>query len=500
MSAATESLMAGGQSRLRELLGPNLRLWVVTIAVALLFSPTLKSLGQVWLESADYQHGFIVALLSIWLLVRSRSELHIAKIESNVFALLPLGCALVAWLVAYRGHSEMLQQVLFPIVLLLCVLASLGFAFTRLVAFPILYFYCAIPIWDHLVPLLQSMSTNVTEGTLGLLGVPTQVEGFNVTIPEGKFSIVEGCSGKRYFLISVALAGIAGYTQGVRGPRFALLLAASAFAALLTNWIRIVIVIYAGHLSNMQHYLVATEHLSLGYALYIPLLFFIFMLAKRLAKFSPAVEPGAVECRPYSLCRSLAPTLSMILLAAGVVAVSAPSTDAHPLLAPAPLLVDRWQGPLPVRESWQPAFAGASDELRVSYARGEQRLEFYANVYGPQEPGRELVYFSNSIVPSSEWTVIRRIETAGGLETLIARRDDVRWVFARTHVIDGRRARRSAMAQFLYGWSALWRPTPAGVIALGMPCGGDCEAAAATLIAFWSEHADALTSMIPRRL
>jgi EpsI family protein len=497
--------MADEESRSRELLGPNLRLWVLTAAVALLFSPTLRSLLEVWLDSADYQHGFIVALVSIWLLVRSRSELHVAKIEPNVFALLPLGMALVAWLVAYRGHSEMLQQVLFPIVLLLSVLASLGFTFTRLVAFPILYFYCAIPVWDHLVPLLQSMSTHVTEGTLGLLGVPTEVEGFNVTIPEGKFSIVEGCSGKRYFLISIALAAIAGYTQGVRGRRFVVLLTAAAVAALLTNWIRIVIVIYAGHLSNMQHYLIATEHLSLGYALYVPLLLFIFVLAKRWAMFSPALERATIgsadKSKPFfGLFWSLAPPLSMILLAITVMAVSVPPTDSHPLLARAPLLTDQWQGPLPAREGWQPAFSGASDELRMSYAREKQRLEIYANVYGPQVPGRELVYFSNSIVPAAEWTVIRHLETASPLETLIARRDDLRWVFASTHVVGGRRAATSAMAQLTYGWSALWEPTPAGVIALGMPCGNDCEATAATLIAFWSEHGDALTSMIPRRL
>jgi transmembrane exosortase EpsH len=48
------------------------------------------------------------------------------------------------------------------------------------------------------------------------MGVPTQVEGHHVTIPSGHFSIVEGCSGKRYLMISLAFATLAAAIEQLR--------------------------------------------------------------------------------------------------------------------------------------------------------------------------------------------------------------------------------------------------------------------------------------------
>ena len=114
------------------------------------------------------------------------------------------------------------------------------------------------------------------------MGVATQVDGHSVTIPEGTFSIVEGCSGKRYMVIGLAFATMAGVTHDVRGRGRIILLATATLAALVTNWLRVVVVIYVGHVSNMQNYLVAREHLSFGYALFIPLMAVIFLVARRL--------------------------------------------------------------------------------------------------------------------------------------------------------------------------------------------------------------------------
>jgi hypothetical protein len=55
-------------------------------------------------------------------------------------------------------------------------------------------------------------------------------------------------------------------------------------------------------------------------------------------------------------------------------------------------------------------------------------------------------------------------------------------------------------AQLLYGWSALWRPLPSGVVAVAVACKDDCDVAARTLADFWRQHAAAMAAMIPERL
>jgi exosortase/archaeosortase family protein len=124
--------------------------------------------------------------------------------------------------------------------------------------------------------------------------VPTVVESYSVTIPEGRFTIAEGCSGKRYLIVALAFAALVAAMRGLRARRAALLVAASAALALIANWLRVIVIIYAGHVSNMQHYLVAEEHITFGWLLFAPLLLGIVMVARLLDRGSkPAPATAA---------------------------------------------------------------------------------------------------------------------------------------------------------------------------------------------------------------
>lgn len=166
-----------------------------------------------------------------------------------------------------------------------------------------------------------------------------------------------------------------------------------------------------------------------------------------------------------------------------------------------PLLTSTWQGPLPPQPDWAPSYAGAQQEIRVSYLDGSRRLELYANVYGVQAQGGELIQYGNSVTPSASWTVVRTIPMAAPFEAQIATSQlNVRWVVARTYVVGGRLTASSGIAQLLYGWSALWHPAPSGILALAAACDSDCDAAAAAVSKFWNENEHALASMIPGKI
>ena len=104
-------------------------------------------------------------------------------------AALPLvAIALLVWAIAYRANSELMQQMLLPGHRDLAVYAAIGAASRAGVWLaPIAYLYFAIPLWEQLLPFLQWLTTTVAETVLGVMGVPTQVEGHHVTIPEGHF-------------------------------------------------------------------------------------------------------------------------------------------------------------------------------------------------------------------------------------------------------------------------------------------------------------------------
>lgn len=481
----------------------NAALWAVVVATTALFSHTLHALARVWIESTDYQHGWLIGLISVGLLWKAHARIAAAPFRPMWFALPALAIALLAAAIAYRANSELMQQLLFPIVVALGILAACGPASVRIVAFPIAFFYFAIPIWDQLTPVLQWMCTVVSESVLAVVGVPTHVEGFNVTIPAGRFAIVEGCSGKRYLLIALALAAFACKLQNVRGRRWIEVLAFAAACALVTNWLRIIVIIYAGHVSNMQHYLVAVEHLSLGYALYVPLLAAIVWYARRAGADAAALAPAnRQDLSAAQLMKGLTGPLTLCAAAAVVLWTTQVANAPRASLLPPPLLTGAFQGPLPPQASWQPQYHGADAEFRASYlATDGQRIEIYANVFGVQSDGRELVRFENSIAPGGSWTVVRGADAGRELDAFVATSSlNERWVMGQVYRIGATATPSAAAAQLIYGWSAMWRPVPAGVIAVAVPCKTDCDTASRTLSNFWQANVAAISAMIPEKL
>ena len=465
--------------------------------------PSWRALGKLWLASADYKHGFIVAGISIVWTLRSR------RVIDGVHArpmpgLLPLLALLLAcWVVAYRGNSEILQQALLPAILLAAVTAALGAQVGRVLALPLAFLYFVIPLWDQLLPLLQGLTTVVAEQTLDLLQVPTVVDGNDVTIPEGRFTIADACSGKRYLIVGLAFSVIAGVAQGLRRRRLVVLMAIAVLLALLVNWVRVVTIIYAGHVSNMQHYLVAKEHLTFGWLVFIPLLAGLILSARRLARYASPL-PSAPNASPVQRVATTSWIASFVLLSAPIVLIVADATRGapEPVLAQLPVTTGAWQGPLPASSQWQPRYLGTSAERRGRYSGVDGDIEVYLNVYGAQRQGHELIFFENSVTPPSEWSAAGQPSLENSAPTvLVAKRIGTgeKWVMAQTYRIGGKSTMTPAVAQLYYGIQAIWRPVPAGTLAVAARCTLDCESAALRVRAFWRDHAPVLAALIPAR-
>ncbi len=483
-------------------------LWVCALlaaSVTALWS-AVPALARIWDQGAEYEHGTaIIAIVVVWL-VTVRSRIAAASVMARPLMLPALAALLLLWLIAHRASSELMQQVLMPPVMLVAVWAALGRRVARVVLLPISYLYFAIPIWDHMVPALQSITTYVAQSVLGLLGVPLSIEGYHVTIPAGRFMIAEGCSGKRYLIVALALAVLAGAMQRLRWRRFAALIAVAVLSALVINWVRVIVIIYAGHVTQMQHHLVATEHFSFGYALFVPLLLAIVIAARRIGSTDPQpaqLEPlkGAVRSTPIV---ALVGSIALLCATAICGASNGAFADTRPALGMLPVLTGQWQGPLPARTGWNPVFAGAVAEQRAAYATDTSRIELYVNVYGEQRQGSELINDRNSVAPGAgAWSVVRKLAGSWQSPTSFIAEDAAkrRWVIAYIYSLGGERVTSSAaLTQFHYGARAIWRPVPAGVIAIAALCATDCDPAATLVSQFWNDHGREFAQLIPREL
>ena len=497
-------------------LRPSAISYAAILCATLAVWPAALALADFWDGILDYEHGWMIAgTCIVWLFLR-RAQLDSLLVRPSALAWIGLAGVLFLWLLAYRGSNQMGEELLLPAALWLAVAAAAGAGAARLTAAPLGFLYFAIPVWEYLLPYLQRMTVVVSEFGLALLGIQAQVVGDRVTIPEGTFEIAEGCAGKRYLLVALALAGLVGAVNRLRIRRQVLFFGVCAGLALLANWIRVMVVIYAGHTSAMQHYLVTVEHQTFGFEVFTVLTVLIVLLGRWWAPVgTPAglrpeasqasgssiqwQPPGARVCAPFVL-------MSAFIFLMSVLPGTTPVGPVR--VAGIPVLVERWSGPLPASAGWQPFFPGADDAVRVAYASAAGSVEVFVNVYAEQLPGRTLASYQNSLLtpydwepvdPPGPWRSALASFRAAPLTVTAKTRSGELWAIAYGYAVDGYLTSSAVFAQLYYGALTLRGPSGSGVIGVAARCRESCEAARGLVLDFWTRHSGALAKAIPGR-
>ena len=476
--------------------------WIAALAcvTALVYWPSTSFLYGKWVEkiSLTYTHGWLIFLICIALVVRSRRELAAAPVQPSVRAAVALAAAIVVWLISYRASIEGLEVPLQPLIFWLAVTAAFGWKVGRVLLFPVAVLYFAQPIW-YGAP-LQALTVWVMRGALALTGPPALVEGDVIHLSNATFIIEEGCSGLHFMIVGLAVAVLYGEQRHDSWPVRARQLAFMAVLAVLANWVRVYTVIQAGYLTNMQSYLVRVSHYGFGWGVFAVALFVFFWLAPYLGPESPPppvvavpAPPGAAERRAELTGMTLAVA---ILLALPALNWTLRKARPAPLVHPAALLHPQppWHGaPLDVRSAWLPIFPNADELQRRAFGTtGDDTVEVLGVAYRVQRQGAELVGESSSLLgdglqPLAEQVVRSR---AGRFhEAEVADRTGARSLIWWRYEVAGRYLVVPFIQQLWYGTNALvWQP-PAGLIALRTTCHGDCTSARGTLEEFVA-HSD----------
>ena len=466
-------------------------------AVVVLFLPTFEGLARRWNdgETGATTQGWLIVALCLWLLHRTAKRLQPLKLQPQPLA----GAALIAlsfvWLLAIRTGIETAATLLLPLIGIAVIGALFGHRAMRAVVFPLGYFYFAMPAWGLLSPMLQWGSVFAVRLLIRLFGVPASFVGNNVRVPAGTFTIEGGCSGVHFFIVGLALAILYGELQRNSMRRRMQLVLIGVALAILCNWTRVFTVVVAGHLTNMQHYVVAVEHNSLGTVLFAVHMGIFFWIASRL-KDDTTPEASACVSQPNQdkPQRSGALGVTVALLSVAVLCgpvwnamlVHMPRAATHASLLPeAPA---GWSGPLAQRSSWRPVFVGADAYAMGRYQTQSDDVELFRAEYAQQQQGEELNGYENS--PLGEYAAEQSATVmANGLaeRRVVDKAGDSSLIWYGYHV--GTRWFDSAFsAQLWYGLRSLFGAPLSGVVVLRASCSNDCESARERLV-FMAERA-----------
>lgn len=397
---------------------------VATLAVAVVFRDTLAAMESIWRDSSTFAHAYLVGPIAAWLAWRERERLAAAPRRAEPWMLLPIAGACAMWLVGELAAVNAVSQFAVVTVLILLVPALLGARVTRVVLFPLLFLYFAVPFGMFLVPTFIDLTADFTVAALRATGVPVYREGAQFVVPSGVWSVVEACSGVRYLIASVMVGALFAYLN-FRTLRYrAAFMLAALLVPIVANWVRAYFIVLIGHLSN-NRLAVGVDHILYGWVFFGIVITLLFALGHRwsAAESRAAGAPQSPSRRldgdePVGAVPGAWPTvaaaLAVVLATSALMArLDAPQAVAAARLALPDTAVAGWTaGELPAG-SWAPAFKNARSVAQRQYwptGDAAGAVGVWAGHYRDQGPRERMVTSTNALVDpeSTTWAVVER--------------------------------------------------------------------------------------------
>ena len=174
------------------------------------FGHALSEVVTRWIRQDEYSHGFLIPMISGWLLW-SRRDVLAASIGRPTW----IGPALVALSIFMQIIGELsalfiLSQVGFVVALIGIVLSAGGYSLLKVTLTPILFLLFSIPLPYFMESVLtwrlQLISSELGVAVIRLFQIPVYLEGNVIDLGYYKLQVVEACSGLRYLYPLLALA------------------------------------------------------------------------------------------------------------------------------------------------------------------------------------------------------------------------------------------------------------------------------------------------------
>lgn len=169
-----------------------------------------------WNPKTDLAHGWMIPLLSGFMLIQAAVKHKQEAPAGNLHGLWLLMLGLVLYLISIRTVQTRIACLAFPFLLLGAVWCYWGYKAARRCAFPFFFLWLGVPMPGlHQATVgMQILSTKLAHWCIGVCGVQTIVEGTHITFASGNwdtFHIAGGCSGMRSLLALLMISCTWGY-------------------------------------------------------------------------------------------------------------------------------------------------------------------------------------------------------------------------------------------------------------------------------------------------
>jgi len=285
--STTTHVSAGSQDVQRQggQFGVQLASFFLILAVLLgaVYWKILRALAIQWWDDANYSHGFLVPLFSLYLVWQQRATLRTLPRSGSLIGIPVILAGIGALILGDLGAENFLMRSSLIVIIAGLILFHLGTHVFRAILFPLAFLFFMVPlpgiIFYAVTFPLQRLAAEQAAWTLDALGVPVLLDGNIIHLAQLSLGVTEACSGIRSLISLFAGAVAWAYLLLPVGWPLLVFVAATVPITIFANAARVVLTGLIGQYFGVQ-YASGFFHEFAGWAI------FIFAFVSLLATYS----------------------------------------------------------------------------------------------------------------------------------------------------------------------------------------------------------------------
>lgn len=175
----------------------------------------LKAMVSIWYNNEDYSYGFIIPLVTAYLLWEKRFVLKNIQAQSTWFIFPLLFLFVLLSIYGILGSSGNVSMPAIPLLAILFAAFCYGTQMTKQLILPLGFMFFMVPvppIIERTIGLyLKSISSKLGGAFIDLFNVPVHVSGNVIDLGVSQLQVVDACSGLRYLFPLLAIGILYAY-------------------------------------------------------------------------------------------------------------------------------------------------------------------------------------------------------------------------------------------------------------------------------------------------
>ena len=187
-------------------------MWLALLlsAFVLFYAKAFVTLFTVWWNSYTYSFGFLIPIISLYIVWLQKDRLKRLKIAPSYLLGLPVLIIAIAMLISNTKGGASIQGFSLIIAIIGIILLLLGIQFLKALWFPITYLLFMVPFWDNLTEKLnlpfQNFSASLGTKMIQAIGIPVYRKSIYIELPNITLEVAKVCSGVNNLIAIVAIA------------------------------------------------------------------------------------------------------------------------------------------------------------------------------------------------------------------------------------------------------------------------------------------------------